>query len=287
MKLKTIVLFIVALCLWASTSLAGTIDVHDSVGFLSTGDVQTLRDHNGNWPFDVHLLAESASSMEALESDAHRAVTSSSVMVIAVDPAHHKTVVRFGTATGVKTGDYDSISKAGNAHFRSGENEAGVEAILARARASKESIVAMSSSNAPVIIEHGLSTEAWVGIVALFVVFVVVLWWLYTSAKRDKQAFSSPTPFRTDVRNEWWSVRSSAKCLHRRAAMTVQAPRLRGARTAAALRRGVTRRERATTVEDRTRLGIQVDRPTRAALRTEEARQTVVVADRTGRMGNR
>jgi hypothetical protein len=191
--LKTLVLVLTLMTLRVPVALAGTITVHDSAGFVPSGDIEKLRTDANDWPFDVHILAQNVASLDMLEENAHLAVTGPNVLVIAIDPAHHKTVVRFGNSTGIKPGDYDSISAAGNAHFRAHNIAQGFEVILARARASRESVSALSTSTTPVVItnERGLSWSAWLGIVLLFTGFVTVIVLLYRRSKRNQEAFQA------------------------------------------------------------------------------------------------
>ena len=76
---------------------AGTLTVRDTAGFLTPSDVSALQAKSGEWPFNLVVLAENAPSFPILEDHAHNLITGPSVMVIAVDPAHHKVVTRFGS----------------------------------------------------------------------------------------------------------------------------------------------------------------------------------------------
>ena len=126
-----------AFVLWSGLAIAGTLNRShdaDSMLNLSSGDVAQLQQDVGKVPFDVRLLVESAPSVSALGNDAHQAIEGfPNSMVIAIDPAGH-IAVRFGKGVGVKPGDFDSISKSGNAHFHNHEWVAGIETIVLRAR---------------------------------------------------------------------------------------------------------------------------------------------------------
>jgi len=182
-------IFVMVTLLWSVTAFAGTLSVRDTVNWIPTGDRSTIQSSANASPFDVHILVENASSFNVLESDAHNWVDSPHVMVIAIDPVHHKTLTRFGTGTGVKAGDYDSISAAGNAHFRSHEIGQGFEAIIIRAKASAQATTALSQSNTPVVIQEGLSAGAWFGIVLGFCLLVGFIVWLVRRQRQDRDSF--------------------------------------------------------------------------------------------------
>lgn len=181
--------FALLVTLYATTASAGTIIVRDSANFVPASDVSKLQLDATQWPFDVHVLAEVAPDHNTLEDDAHNSVDNPNVLVIAVDPTHHKTIVRFGNATGVKPGDYDSISQAGNAHFRSHEIAQGIEAIVIRSVASKQATVAISVSNAPVVVQQGLSAPTWF-LIALFAGSLAgIVIWLVRKSRKDRESF--------------------------------------------------------------------------------------------------
>lgn len=167
------------------------IKIHDDAHLLTSADRATIESAAGAWPFEAHVLIRNAGSSDALGDAAHAAVTGPGVVVIAVDPAAHHTAVRFGTASHVKTADYDSIAKAGNEHFRAGEWGAGIAAIGTRAEASAASRVAMAVANEPVVVEHGLSTGAWVGIALLFAAVVTAIVVVVRRMRRNEERFAS------------------------------------------------------------------------------------------------
>ena len=168
-----------------------TIKIHDDAALLSSSDRSAIESAASSWRFDTHLLIRVVPGTGELDDAAHAAITAPGVVVIAIDPTHHHTAVRFGTATRVKPADYDSIAKAGNAHFRAGEWGAGIAAIGTRAEASAEAKVAMAVSNEPVVIEQGLSTGAWVGISLLFAAIVGVIVLVVRRMRRNEERFAS------------------------------------------------------------------------------------------------
>lgn len=167
------------------------LKIHDQANLLSSADRSALESAATSWRFETHVLIQHTAGSAELDDAAHAAITTPNTVVIAVDPQRHHTAVRFGSATHVKPGDYDSISKAGNAHFRAGEWGAGLAAIGTRAEASAESRVAMSVSNEPVVIEKGLSTGTWVGIALLFGAVVTCLVVVLRKMRRQQAAFAS------------------------------------------------------------------------------------------------
>lgn len=165
------------------------ISINDPINLLSSSDGDHLQSASERWGFETHILIRKTDTTAALDDQAHAQMTGPGVVVIAVDPINHRTAVRFGTGTHVKAGDFDSIAKAGNAHFRAGEWAAGIEAIGVRAQASAQSKVAMSVSNEPVIIQNGLTTGAWVAIGFMFVsVIGLAVWWWRRSRKELEKA---------------------------------------------------------------------------------------------------
>lgn len=189
--MKKILALLIGLCLlvWSGVSDAGNLAVHDYANWIPKGDLAALNSEAGAWPFDVHILVENADSRDILEDHAHLAVTGPNVMAIAVDPTHHRTVTRFGTNTGVKPGDYDSITQAGNAHFRAHEVRQGLEAIVVRASASRQAVTAISASNEPVVLKEGLGTGTWFCIVVGFFALGGFIVWLVRKQKRDRENF--------------------------------------------------------------------------------------------------
>lgn len=171
--------FVVAMFLCSNIALAGDLNIHDTLQWIPRADINKLSAKASSWPFNVNVLVEDATA-SALENDAHHAVTGPRVMVIAVDPKHHRVVTRFGNETGVKQGDFDSISKAGNTYFKDGYIYDGLNAIVIRAKASSQAVTAMANSNTPVVIEHqeGLGVGAWVAIILGISMLIGFIIWL-------------------------------------------------------------------------------------------------------------
>src|SRR5271157_1311897 len=122
--------FVVVMCLW-STVAGATVFINDTMNWIPRADISKLAANSSSYPFDVDILVESVSA-DVLESDAHHAIdaTGPHSIAIAVDPTHHRVVTRFGTGTGVKQGDFDSIAKAGNTYFKDNYIYNGFNAII-------------------------------------------------------------------------------------------------------------------------------------------------------------
>lgn len=110
--------------------------------------------------FRVRALFVSAPTREALDARVSAAVTSPSTLAIGVDPGHHWTFTHFGVDTGVRSGDYQMVARAGLADFKAGDWAGGAKAIASRAQA----VAQQRSSGTPVIVQqpttvvdHGVS----------------------------------------------------------------------------------------------------------------------------------
>ncbi len=185
---KIVFLLCLALMFWSGRALAGTFAQSDASSLLNLtpGDVAQLQHDAASAPFDVKLLVESVPSVSQLGSDAHQAVTSPNVVVVGIDPVGNHVSVRFGKNIGVKQGDFDSVSKSGNAHFHNREWVAGIETIVLRAQASAQSSTAISQSSEPVYVKQGLSGEVIFLIVVLVCGFAGLAIWLYRRQRADR-----------------------------------------------------------------------------------------------------
>ena len=180
-----------AFSLWASAALAGSLQLQDEVHLLSSSDVSTLKTTASRWPFDTHILIANAEAKAILEARAHALVDGPNVVVIAMDPKHHTTVVRVATGTRVKTMDFDSIASAGNPAFRESRWVTGLEAIGARAELSTRTTVGTVAPQPPIVVREGLSFWAWGAIIfgVLLLVWLVVK--LYRKSQRNNELFQS------------------------------------------------------------------------------------------------
>ncbi len=186
---------VIALLLVPSLALAGTFSRNpdaDTLLGLSGADIAQLQNDAQGWPFDVKLLVERVDSVSTLGRDAHNLVTNPNVMVLAIDPSG-RVLTRFGKGTGVKTGDFDSISKAGNEHFHNHKWVQGVELVVARAQASAQATVSMSQSATPVTIEHthGMSGGTVFLIILLFGGMTALVIWLVRRSRKQGEEFKS------------------------------------------------------------------------------------------------
>lgn len=179
------------LSLWTTLAFAGRLQVTDEAHLLSSSDVSSLSATAARWSFDTHLLITVAPAKAALENRAHAWVDAPNVVVIALDPDHHSTIVRFGVGTNVKSMDFDSISAAGNPAFREKNWRAGIELIGARADVSARTATGTGTvaPQAPIVVHEGLGFWGW----ALILLGVGALVWLvvrlYRKSQRDSERF--------------------------------------------------------------------------------------------------
>lgn len=167
---------------WSTTALAGELSVRDSANWIPENDVAQLRSDSKEWPFDVNILIENVSSLSALENDAHGLVNKPDVMVIAIDPTHRKTVVRFGSATGVRASDYNTISAAGNSDFKLNFIRQGLDAIVAKAVSSRNPNPETSSAGAT---SEKSGISVWVFVIAGVLFGGILLLWLTRKRERN------------------------------------------------------------------------------------------------------
>jgi hypothetical protein len=172
--------------LWSTTAFAGELSVRDSANWIPTNDVAQLQSDSKDWPFDVNILIENVSNLSALENDARGLVNKSSTMVIAIDPTHRKTVVRFGASTGVQASDYNAISAAGNSDFKLNFIRQGLDAIVAKAVSSRNPNPETATAGAT---SEKSGIGMWVFIMAGVLFGGILILWL--TRKRTKDSVQS------------------------------------------------------------------------------------------------
>lgn len=121
----------------AGEAHAGTLQVRDDVNVLTPADEAALRAQVDAQPFDVRVwTTDTALDRAAFDARVSRLVASQRMVVIAVDPTHHRTSVHFGIGAGVPRERFAAIGDAGDASFRAGQWRAGVSAIIDATRAN-------------------------------------------------------------------------------------------------------------------------------------------------------
>jgi hypothetical protein len=203
-------LAVFALLLWSSVARAGSFtQTGDASSILTSDDLSQLRQEFVTWPIDIRVLVERAGDLQTLQRDAHDAVVTPNVVVIAIDPSAGRVVTRFGRNTGIRSGDFDAISKAGNASFHNHAWRQGIEAIAARAQASATPQVVqvpvqvpmqVPATNQPVIVQvpvaappvqHGMSGGD------IFLTLLLVggcaglVFWLFRRARKEREDFQN------------------------------------------------------------------------------------------------
>ncbi len=153
-----------------------SITVHDSIGALTPAAKADLEAAQS--PFRVKVLFESTSKPE-LQAHVHACVDTPNTLCVGVDPGHRFTWTEIGTDTGIKSGDYTEVGRAGNADFKVGQWSDGVKAILSRGAALRHTAVVQQPTT---IVEH--STPVW-PIVVGFGALVLVIWLLVRKLRRD------------------------------------------------------------------------------------------------------
>ena len=120
-----------------ATALAGTLQHRDTTGSLSADDATALRSAAQTYPFDARVVLGSEwASRESFDRAVGQLVAAPDMVVVGVDPVHHRTSVHFGVGTHIARARWRAIEDAGDGWFRQGQWRSGVEAILAAANAS-------------------------------------------------------------------------------------------------------------------------------------------------------
>ena len=125
------------LLLVSGVAQAGTLQVRDTAGMLSSGDRNQIESVVSRYPFDVRLLTSSAyADQGAFSRYVGSQVNEANEVVIGLDPVHHHTQVHFGTGSHIASSSWPAIERAGNSSFHDGRWGAGVIAILDQAAGS-------------------------------------------------------------------------------------------------------------------------------------------------------
>lgn len=161
--------------------------IHDDASTFSSADIATLQGEAARWPFTLHVLTRATSSKAELASLVHQCITGPDIVCVGLDAANHRTETHFGTATGVRPQDFNSVAAAGNASFKTGNWRGGIEAIADQAKVSTQASSAVvvvqqaaPESLSPIVGWSIVAVAAW--LVAAFIV------WRVRKQQRDLSA---------------------------------------------------------------------------------------------------
>ncbi len=120
-----------------ATPHGGILEVSDKAHTLTEEGIRHLRSVVAVAPFDVRLaLTSDYPTLDDLERYAQSLVTEPNIVVISVDPTHHRVEVRFGIGSHVPHEAWESIEQSGTPAFRRRDFDGGaVDVILAAVRA--------------------------------------------------------------------------------------------------------------------------------------------------------
>jgi uncharacterized membrane protein YgcG len=173
--------------------------VSDSTNTLSPSSRSELEGVQSRSP--VHIVFKESPSQAALGHDMDACIATPSTICIGVDPVHRWTSTRFGVDSGVRSGDFQQVARAGNLDFKQGDWAGGVKAIISRAE------VLSVKSNAPSavilqqpVIEHGV--PAWPFVVGFGVLAIVTAWIIVSVRRRTQKALEDANKAIQDVRTE-------------------------------------------------------------------------------------
>jgi hypothetical protein len=146
--------FVLTLFAVVSTSRqadAGVLKVRDDVHALSADDISRLKHVVDSEPFDARLLVTGEStSQEDLSRVVGSLVSEPDMVVVGLDPRHHRVQVHFGEQSGIPQAAWSGIERAGNDAFRQGDWAAGVAAIFETAAARVQTPGTPGAPAAPV-----------------------------------------------------------------------------------------------------------------------------------------
>ena len=125
---------LLSLLLVPATALAGTLQIRDPGDVLPVQEEASLREAARAWPFDARLVVTTELSSRAdFDRYVGAQVASPNMVVLGIDPAHHRTSVHFGTGTRIARDRFRAIEDSGDGWFRQGQWRGGIEAIFSSA----------------------------------------------------------------------------------------------------------------------------------------------------------
>jgi uncharacterized membrane protein YgcG len=173
--------------------------VLDSTGTLSSQAKTELESIQTRFP--LHIVFKDEPSQAVLGKDMDACVVTPSTICIGVDPGHRWTSSRFGVDSGIKSGDFAQVSRAGNLDFKQGNWVGGVKAIVSRAE------LLSTKSNVPTaiviqnpIVEHPV--PVWPFFLGFGVLAAIGGYVLLTVRRRTKKALEEADKAIQDVREE-------------------------------------------------------------------------------------
>jgi hypothetical protein len=152
---------------------AGVLKVRDDIHALSADDIGRLRHIVDGEPFDARLLVTGdSSSQEDLSRVVGSLVSEPDMVVVGLDPRHHRVQVHFGEQSGIPQAAWAGIERAGNDAFRQGDWAAGVAAILQTAATRVQTPGAPgAAAGRPSLLGPGLLLLALAGIIGAALLF--------------------------------------------------------------------------------------------------------------------
>ncbi len=110
-------------------ALAGTAQFQDPSSMLDEPSRARVRAAASSLPFDVRVLVDNTPDVASLTQRAQASLSAPDQLVIALDPANRRTVVRAGMGLRIPTQRMSMLADAGNPFFRVGDYAGGVNAI--------------------------------------------------------------------------------------------------------------------------------------------------------------
>ena len=128
-SIRVLAAAIAALC-FALPAWAGTLQVRDTAAVLTPDALSAVRSEVNALPFDVRVVTSNEHADSAsFDHYVHQQMAEANMVVIGVDPSHHRTSVHVGTRTGIAPGTVDAIKASAVPHFKAGHFGEGVTAV--------------------------------------------------------------------------------------------------------------------------------------------------------------
>jgi hypothetical protein len=171
----------------------------DSTGTLSSQAKTELEAIQTRFP--LRIVFKDVPSQAVLGKDMDACVVTPSTVCIGVDPGHRWTSSRFGVDSGIASGNFAQVSRAGNLDFKQGDWVGGIKAIVSRAE------LLSTKSNVPTaiviqnpIVEHPV--PVWPFFLGFGVLAAIGGYVLLTVRRRTKKTLEEADRAIQDVREE-------------------------------------------------------------------------------------